>query len=276
MTVMSEWSFRDELKLSPMNVARSALYLARGLAYPDLDAGAYMAQLDGLVTAVQQDVDPTAPTHLQSDAISTFLFQEYGLRGNQADYYDPRNSFLNDVLDRRLGIPLTLSIIFVHVARRMGLDAAGVSLPGHFIAQVHDDDGDLLYDPFNGGQRISQAACADLVRRTSGYDGPFERAWLNPASPRAILLRLLSNLRMIYVQREAWPEALKVMEHVQMMQPQDPQHLRDLGLLHFQTGSMLQAAQYLEAYMAQHPNSAEVKQIQKNVWAAFDRWVRAN
>ncbi len=276
MTAMSEWTFRDELQLSPINVARSALYLARGLAYPDLDVGAYMAQLDGLATAVLPNVDFAAPTHIQADAVSSFLFQSYGLHGNQTDYFDARNSFLNQVLDRRLGIPLSLSIIFVHVARRIGLNAHGVSLPGHFIALVRDETGDLYYDPFHGGQRIEEAECIELVRRTSGYSGPFRRAWLEPAQPKAILLRLLSNLRMIYVQREAWPEALGVLEHMQMMQPQDPQHLRDLGLLHFQTGSMYQAAQYLEAFIERQPNGSEVKQIQKNVWAAFDRWVRAN
>ncbi len=273
---MSEWSFRDELQLSPLNMARAALYLARGLAYPHLDVGAYMAQLDGLATAVQPYTDPTAPTHIQADAIATYLFHTYGLHGNQNDYFDPRNSFLNQVLDRRLGIPLTLAIIFVHVARRAGLDAHGVSLPGHFIALVHDDKGDLFYDPFHGGQRIGEEDCRELVRRTSGYSGPFRHAWLTPALPQVILLRLLSNLRMIYVQREAWPEALGVMEHVQMMQPDDPQHLRDLGLLHFQTGAMLQAAHYLEAYVQQQPDDPEVKEIQKNVWPAFERWARAN
>lgn len=273
---MSEWSFQDELRLSAINTSRAALYLARDLAYPHLDVPAYMQQLDGLATAVSPQIDSFAPTHVQADAVADFLFRVYGLHGNQADYFDPRNSFLNEVLDRHLGIPLTLSLIFVHTARLVGLDAHGVSLPGHFIALVRDADGDLFYDAFHRGKRVTAEECEALMRSTSGYTGAFRPEWLAPTPPKAILLRLLGNLRMIYVQQEAWPEALRVLTFLQLMQPDEPQHLRDLGLLHYQTGSLLQAAQYLEKFVEQQPNGPEVQQIQKNVWATFDRWVREN
>lgn len=273
---MSEWSFLDEFRLQPLNVSRAALYLARDLACPHLDVAAYMQQLDGLATAVSPQIDPLAPTHVQADIVADFLFRVYGLHGNQNDYFDARNSFLNEVLDRRLGIPLTLALIFIHVARRLGLEAHGVSLPGHFVALVRDAGGDLYYDAFHRGKRITAVECEELVRRTSGYSGPFRRDWLNQAEPKAILLRLLGNLRAVYVQQEVWPQALKVLNYLHALQPDEPLHLRDLGLLHYQLGAFHRAAYYLEAFIEQQPNEPEVAQIQKNVWATFDRWVRTN
>lgn len=276
MTLMSEWTFRDEISRSSINVPRAAFLFARDIHYPDLDVGSYMAQLDGLVSLTRAQILWDWPVFMQAEGVARFLFQEYGLQGSTADYFDPRNSYLNEVLDRRRGVPIALSVIFVYVCQRLGLAAHGVNLPGHFIAAVQDGETTLLFDPFHGGQRLTLAECADLVHRTSGYDGPFRKIWLLPAAGRETLARMLHNLRLIYIQDERWVLATAVVEHLRLLQPGTAEHVRDLGLLHYQVRHMRLAAQYLEEYAQLAPESAELKTIRRNVWAVFDRWVRAN
>ncbi|MCA9961705.1 MAG: tetratricopeptide repeat protein [Chloroflexota bacterium] len=273
---MEEWTLRDELRLTPVNVPRAALHYARAIAYPNLDIAYYMKRLDEIVAEVRKLVRPYAPVSVQAEAIATFLFQTYGLQGNNVDYFDPRNSYLNEVLQRRLGIPITLSVIFIHVARNLDLPAYGLSLPGHFIAGVHNNEGDLLFDPFHEGQRITHEDCLELVQHTSGYTGVLQKGWFMPVSATDTIVRMLNNLRMVYVQMEAWPQTLAVVKQLYLIQPDEPEHLRDLGLLYYQEGAMREAAFYLEKYLQRYPDAPEAKAIQQNVWRAFDTWVRGN
>src|SRR6185295_3779128 len=120
---------------------------------------------------------------------SQFLFEEEGFRGNAEDYYDPRNSFLNDVLDRRLGIPITLSVLYIVVAARAGLEAAGVGLPGHFVVRAERRGRSRLLDPFHGGELLDHAGCQTLVARVRPADGPLDPRWLAPVTTRQIFVR---------------------------------------------------------------------------------------
>src|SRR5262245_30790585 len=150
-----------------VDLARAALLIACE-EYPDLDIGGYLSRLDemGRVAAGQAAVEPGPHGALR--ALHRYLFEEQGFRGNESDYYDPRNSFLNDVLERRSGIPITLSVVYMEVARRIGLRLEGVGLPGHFIVRVLRPEGDQLVDPFHAGALLTEADCQERVDRIFG------------------------------------------------------------------------------------------------------------
>jgi regulator of sirC expression with transglutaminase-like and TPR domain len=273
---MTDLTFQDELRLTPINLTRTALRLAQEIAYPQLNTDYYLKRLDKLANAAWQAVPQAAPVLYRASALAEYLFHESGFRGNGANYTDPRNSYLNEVLDRRLGIPLTLSLVFVAVARRLQLPAYGVGLPGHFIVGVKEERTAWFFDPFHGGERLSVADCARLVRQTAGYEGAFDEAWLAPAAPMDILARLLNNLRIVYVQREAWSQALAVLEHMRLVQPERPQLLRDMGLIHFELGDMQRATHYLEGYIEQAPQAADAAVVRQRIAVGLDNWVRMN
>ncbi|MFQ5407576.1 MAG: SirB1 family protein [Anaerolineales bacterium] len=258
-------SFRAELSRSHINLFRAGLRFAREIAYPDLDLESYMGRLDRLAAgaraAVPEDESPTA----RGIALGRLLFQELGFRGNAATYNDPRNSYLNEVLDRQLGIPITLSVLYVGVARRMDIPADGVGLPGHFIVQVREGRKRTYLDPFNGGVAISREDCVRLVRKTTNYKGAFQQAWLSAISAHDILTRMLNNLKYVYVGQESWSEAVAVLDRLRMVQPDNPGHLRDLGILHFRNGSTQNAAHYLDAFLRRAPDAPDAELVKKSL-----------
>ncbi len=271
---MNKQPFKQEIQQSPINLAKAALVLARAVAYPDLDVAHYLARLDELAALAETAVSPHDSILTQADTLADFLFRQQGFQGNLAFYFDPRNSFFNEVLERRLGIPLTLSLLYVAIAERLGLPAFGVGMPGHFIVAVRVAGQDYYLDPFHEGKRLTMQDCAKLVRETTGYE--FNEAWLTPAEPIAILARMLNNLRNIYVQYQRWGEAAAVIELLTLVQPDVPHHLRDLGFVHFQNGAPHLAAHYLDAYLQEQPNAPDADSIQHNVSQAIDKWVRLN
>lgn len=273
---MDEWVFQDELGLAEVNVARAALQFARSVAYPDLDIGHYMTALHELSEHAADHVDLAAPVHQQATELSAYLFQESGFRGNTLAYSDPRNSFLNDVLDRRLGIPITLSVIYMDVAARLGIPAFGIGLPGHFIVGIHGRDGDLWLDPFHGGHQVDLSDCAELIRMAAGYEGPLEASWFAPLSSRDILARMLANLRASYVQAAAWPDAVAVIRLLRQTQPGVIEHLRDLGLVYYQQRRLPLAAHYLNAYLQRVPEAEDAQLIRDGMKTLLDEWVPMN
>lgn len=246
---MEDFSFRDELQQTPVNLIRASLRFAQEIAYPGLELYVYLARLDHLARSAQQFLDPGAPVQTKADNVADFLFRQLGFSGNSGDYNDPRNSYLNEVLDRRLGIPISLSVIFISIARRLGLPAFGVGLPGHFIAGVQGASQVYYYDPFHGGGRLVEADCEQLVRTTIGYNGVFNPEWLQPVSASQILTRMLNNLRLIYIQRQNWDQAREVIDHLRLLQPGRPDLLRDLGFIYHQSGSLNKAVTFYEQYL---------------------------
>lgn len=282
MKRMDEWLFRDELELAAINVPRAALQLARIIAYPDLDLASYMMALHELSEAAADSIDPRLPMPEQVDRLSRFLFEEEGFRGNAADYGDPRNSFLNEVIDRRLGIPITLSVLYIDVAERLGIPAYGIGLPGHFIVGVagqdpaHVHSSDLWLDPYHGGRRLDLNDCADLIRLATDYQGPLEASWFAPMTPRSILARMLNNLRSSYVQSAQWTSAEHVIQLLRQTQPDVPEHLRDLGLVYYHQRRLSQAAHYLNAYLNQSPQADDAQVIRDGMKDLLDSWVPLN
>lgn len=273
---MSKSALRQELAQRPLNVPRMALQVARAVAYPDLDVADEMNRLYALAAAAADVVSPTVSIEEQGQQLSTFLFEEVGFSGNAEDYGDPRNSFLNEVLNRRLGIPITLSIIYTFVANVIGIPAYGVALPGHFIVGIHDEEMEHWFDPFHGGRQLSLVDCAFLVRATVGYEGPLEAAWFVPAPPREIIGRLLNNLRITYVRQQRWQEAILVIEQLRLVQPAIPEHLRDLGLLHYRQRDIRLAAHYLDLYLQAAPDAADAGTIRDGIGGILEEWVRQN
>lgn len=282
MKRMDEWLFRDELQLTAINVPRAALQMARVIAYPNLDLAGYMMALHELFEMAADRIDPRLPMPEQVDRLSGFLFGEEGFRGNATEYSDPRNSFLNEVIDRRLGIPITLSVLYIDIAERLGIPAYGIGLPGHFIVGVAGQDAsrahtsDIWIDPYHSGRRLDLNDCADLIRLATGYQGPLEASWFAPMSPRNILARMLNNLRSSYVQSAQWASAERVIQLLRQTQPDAPEHLRDLGLVYYHQRRLSQAAHYLNAYLNQSPQADDAQVIRDGMKDLLDSWVPLN
>ena len=213
-----------------IDVAEAALWIAAE-ARPQLDVARYRGKLVDLANRAAGRLAPVRGTADRVTQLVRFLYDDERLRGNEADYYDPRNSWLCDVLDRRLGIPITLSIVWVDVARRLGLRAAGVGFPGHFLVQVATQDGsEILVDAFHG-RRLDLHDCAALLARSAGSDAPLDPALLRPAEPREILVRLLRNLKHAHAQRAELEAAIACCERILLLIPGEPGELRDRELL---------------------------------------------
>jgi regulator of sirC expression with transglutaminase-like and TPR domain len=265
---MSELSFYEEIQNSPVDLSRAALRFAKAIAYPDLDVDLYVNLIEGLgnwaIKAVTQVHTPRA----LAGELSSFLFDQLGFRGNVQEYDDPRNSYLNEVFDRRLGIPITLSAVYMSVAHKAGLSAKGVSLPGHFIVSIQDPAGEFFVDPFNDGKILSVEECARLVASTTGYQGPFQEEWLEPVSTHIILTRMLNNVRNIYMKEQDWDHALRVIEHISLLQPDMHELVRDRGIIYHQKGKLQLAIQHYERYLVMAPDAPDAEAVKTHLQVA--------
>lgn len=273
---MPIWTLRDEWQLDEVNVPRAALLIARELAYPDLDITIYLQQVSELADRAADQVPSDVPVVDRAERLADYLFSSLGFAGDSSDYYDPRNSYLNDVLERRVGLPILLSVVYVDLANRLGLPAYGISLPGHFIVGVGSGDDTYRLDPFHGGRWLSLNDCAELIQVAVGYEGPLDAAWFLPADERDILTRIVNNLRGTYVRRQVWPQAAAAIHLLRLMQPQTPEHLRDLGLVYYREGSLSQAAYFLNEYLAYAPHAADAPMIREGMKDTLDDWVLLN
>jgi regulator of sirC expression with transglutaminase-like and TPR domain len=254
-------TFQDAINEPVINIPRAALCFARSIAYPILDIDFYVARLNTLAELARPFILTQKTLPERADALSDFLFHQLSFHGNQNDYYDPRNSFLNCVLDRKLGIPISLATVYITVAKQLGLRGYGIGLPGHFIVGLYENGRQILIDPFHAGRRLSVADCARLVRESTRYQGPFQPKWLTPIAPGALLARMLTNLCNAYIQREDWNSAIPVIQHLLVVQPEENAHLRDLGYLYLYNGSLRLSAQYLEKYLRHATGAADFENV---------------
>lgn len=260
-----EITFQEEISRPTINIPRAALCFARSLAFPILDVDLYLSRLDALADAARPEVERANSLAERVEALSDFLFFRREFAANRQDYYDPRNSYLNCVLDRRMGIPISLSVIYTSVAKRLGLQAYGIGLPGHFIVGVYQAGSQVYVDPFHAGRRLNMADCGKLVREHTGYQGAFHPKWLTPIAPNDLLARMLTNLCNAYVQREEWINAIPVIQHLLMLQPETDYHLRDLGYLYMYNGSLRLAAQFMEEYLRRAPGAADFENVRTSL-----------
>jgi regulator of sirC expression with transglutaminase-like and TPR domain len=255
---------RRYLAQEPIDLARAALAIARE-EYPDLDEGRYLRLLDRLAEGVQSGVPAGATPERRVGRMNTYLFHEVGFSGNQSDYYDARNSFLNQVLDRRLGIPLTLSIVYMEVGRRCGLRVEGVGFPGHFLCKVHLEGGELVVDPFHRGQLLGVEEIKRRLSTAVGSQLKFDPRLLRAATPRDILVRMLQNLRSLYQERNDMPRALSAVDRLLMLAPDNIRGLRERAQLYEQLGGSSAAAADLEKVLQLEPGASDASALRARV-----------
>ncbi|MBM3993680.1 MAG: tetratricopeptide repeat protein [Planctomycetes bacterium] len=255
-----------------LDLAEVALLLARDES-PFLDVDAHLCELD----AMAREVKPYMHGHLahQVQGLCRYLFHEMGFRANQRDYYDPRNSYFNMVLERRLGIPITLSAVTIAVGTRAGLTLAGIGLPGHFIVKATDPRQEILIDPFGGGRILSHGDCENLVRQATGLD--FESASLSlEAIPLGLIIqRMLNNLRAIYLKTQDWTRSIRTLERLRQLKPQDVVVRRDLGLCQVRLGQPGKAVDHLRGYLAEAADAEDTEAIQatlRHAEATLAQW----
>jgi regulator of sirC expression with transglutaminase-like and TPR domain len=247
-------------------LAEAALTLAAD-EYPGLDAAAYLRRLDDLGRLARARLTGDTGADGAVTALNALLFLEQGFRGNREDYYDPRNSFINDVLDRRLGIPITLSVVYIEVAARAGVTVRGIGLPGHFIVRLERHGTARLLDPFDAGTLLGEGDCHDLIRRVRGADVPFDPAYLAPVTTRQILARMLLNLKGIYTRLRDWPRVLRTVDRLLVLSPGALGELRDRGLVQAQMGDRLRAIRDLERYLHDAPDAPDAAEVRDRLRA---------
>jgi regulator of sirC expression with transglutaminase-like and TPR domain len=216
---------RDDLALD------HAALLIGAWDFPERDVASYREQLDVIAREAAPEVARANSGIGRARAISECLFERLGFYGNTEDYYDPRNSFLADVLDRRTGIPITLSVVYLEVARRLGVLAQGVNFPGHFLVRVAIEDAWLFVDAFGRGRALSPADLEALLRKTTTPDAVLEPSVIAAATKRQIVSRMLVNLAGIYGRNGDLPRSLDVLERLAILEPSNARILRDLAQL---------------------------------------------
>jgi regulator of sirC expression with transglutaminase-like and TPR domain len=257
-----------------IDLARAALIIASS-EYPDLDIDRYLARLAALAegaTPARRTADPLERLH----RLREYLFEEQGFAGNSEDYYDPRNSYLNEVLERRLGIPITLSLVLIEVGRRLGLQMEGIGLPGHFITGARVGGEQVLFDPFNGGAILTGEACGDLVARALGRPVELTAEQFVPVTKRQFLGRVLANLKGIYWRRQAWQKVVAVIDRLLVVTPEAAGEWRDRGVAWSSLGEFRQGLADWERYLTDFPNAADHEEVRAQLRRVRRRLARLN
>lgn len=240
---------------------RAALTIAR-TEYPDLEFGQYLRRLDELARAVKARLPRIADPGETIAALNRVLFQEDGFRGNRENYYDPRNSFLNDVLDRKLGIPITLALVYMEVARRIGFPLFGVGMPGHFLLKHYDVEGrETLMDAFNRGAIVTAHECQSRLDEIYSGQIPLQPEFLFSVSRRQMLTRILNNLKNVYMGARNFRKALEVVDLICAIYPRSPEDVKQRALLRYSVGQLRGAVEDLEDYLKMSPDASDADEI---------------
>ena len=260
--------FRDLIDRSDdeIDLAEGALLIAKGVN-ADLDVAHYLSRIDALAGELARRFTDSASQTDRILALNQFLFEEQGFAPSIENYYDPRNSFLNEVLERRVGIPISLSILYIEVGRRAGLPLRGVSFPGHFLVKCQVNDGMVVLDPYCRGVSLSLHDLQQRLRQVRG--GEVSRAivagMLVAANKKEILARMLRNLKAIYLEREDYNTALSAMEWIITLTPADALEVRDRGLLYAKLECARAALDDLQRYLELAPDAEDVPEVRSRV-----------
>jgi regulator of sirC expression with transglutaminase-like and TPR domain len=263
---------RDETRIE---LDRAALLIAAE-EYPQLDVDYYIAQLDGFAEELRPRLPSPAGSLSDLRRLRDYLFNDLGFRGNSGHYFDARNSFLNDVIDRRLGIPITLSVIFIEVGRRVGLELQGVGMPGHFIVKHLSEEGEVLFDPFNEGKELTADECRALIVEMYGGELIFHPSFLRAVSKQQIIVRMLQNLKGIYARANDHHKLLTAVERALLVTPESLTEIRDRGLALAGLGRWNQACEDLETYLRGVPKAEDAEQIRARIGDLKQRQAQLN
>ncbi|WP_187148958.1 SirB1 family protein [Candidatus Korobacter versatilis] len=252
---------RAEIEDDRIDLLHASLTIAR-TEYPNLDIRNYVTRVEALASKVRSRLSPEASTIETVNTLNHVMFHEMNFRGNREDYYDPRNSFLNDVIERRLGIPITMSVLYMEVARRVGLPLVGVGMPGHFLLKVYDVEGrQILIDPFNNGSMLNASECEQRMKEIYAGEVRFKPEFLLPVSRRQILTRMLNNLRHIYMTVRQFRKTLAIVDLVVAIYPRSPEDVKQRAMLRFSVGQLAGSLRDLEQYLKMSPDGSDVDEL---------------
>ena len=233
--------------------------------YPQLELNPYLEQLDNIAAAAGAKHSSSDTPMETVKKINEVLFDTYGFRGNSEDYYDPRNSFFNDVLDRRMGIPITLSTVYIEVSRRLNFKIAGVGMPGHFLVKYADRREEFFIDPYNRGEILTHHDCRRRLEEQYGDALEFNDRLLARSTNRQIIWRMLNNLKDVYVKGHAIDKCLSMVDMMLMVDSEDLTQFRDRGLLRMQLRQFDGAGRDLQHYLERSPNADDREEIENHV-----------
>jgi regulator of sirC expression with transglutaminase-like and TPR domain len=245
-----------------IDLAKAALYIAQE-EYPDLDIAEYLNALDTMAGEVKECLpDSRYPLRL-IQTLNQYLYIDLGFAGNQTDYYDPCNSFLNDVIDRRMGIPITLALVYLEIARRIDFPMVGVGMPGHFLIRPDIPDMEIFVDAFNRGEVMFAQDCVDQLTQMFQQPVSLQPEFLAPVTNRQFLKRMLTNLKYIYLKQQKLAKTLTAVERIVVLSPGEILEVRDRGLLYYQLGQYPQASEDLQLYLEKVPDAEDAVVIRR-------------
>jgi regulator of sirC expression with transglutaminase-like and TPR domain len=259
--------FAELVTRDQFSLAEACLLIAQD-EYPGADVADGIARLDAIAATVRGRLAPDAGPAERVAALNRHLFAELGFAGNLDAYYDPRNSYLNEVLERRTGIPITLSIVYLEVGRRIGLALQGVSFPGHFLVRLRLARGTLILDPFTNGEPCPERELRTRLGRVlpaAAARGADLDRYLDPASPREIVARVLRNLKAIYLKDGKLEQALAVMQRMLLVVPESAEELRDRGLVYAGLECFRPALADLQNYLRRRPDAVDATDVHARV-----------
>lgn len=257
-------SFTQAVQGSDLEIELFAacLYIAAE-EYPDLDVTRHFARLDSMAGMVEIRLPGSPSDYDKLDTLREVLFEIEGLRGNSGNYYDPRNSYVNQVLDRGLGIPITLSVIYRELAARVGLEMHGIGMPGHYLLVTGSGGDEIFVDPYHKGGLLSRKECMALAMRgKKPFDGTSQELsdrLLPLSDSRSTLRRLLTNLKLTYAKQRDYKRSLAAAERIQMLDPQNWRNLSDLARLQAEVGDYIQAVESLSAFLDRAPEGTNTR-----------------
>jgi len=245
-----------------IDLAKAALYIAQE-EYPNLDPEEYLNALDTMADELQERLPSSRYPLRMIQSINQYLYNDLGFAGNQQDYSDPRNSFINDVIERRLGIPITLALVYIEVARRIDFPMVGIGMPGHFLIRPDIPDIEIFVDAFNSGEIIFAQDCQEKLSEIYQQPVTLQPEFLAVVSHRQFLARMLTNLKYIYLQQQQLEKTLAAVERILLLFPGVTLEMRDRGLLYYQLGRFPQAVDDFQSYLAKVPDAEDASVIRQ-------------
>jgi regulator of sirC expression with transglutaminase-like and TPR domain len=231
--------------------------------YPCIDLAFYRDRLDHFTTDLKSLLSEVSYPMKQVQLLNQYLFSQQKFQGNKSDYYDPRNSLITDVIDSRLGIPISLSVLYLILSDRLQIPFDGINFPGHFLIRPRSPELEILVDPFYGGEILFIEDCAQRLSQIYGQNITFQPEYLEPIGVRSILQRMLMNLKVIYLQKHEYARALRMVQWILILAPDAILQIKDRGLLCYQMGYLVEAKADLEQYVQICPGASDTETIKR-------------
>jgi regulator of sirC expression with transglutaminase-like and TPR domain len=243
--------------------------------YPGLEIDRYLDRIEVWSEAIRSRLEGSRDIERVVEEINRFLFEQEGFHGETVDYYDPRNTFLNEVLDRHAGLPLALSILYIEVTRRLGIESSGVSLPGRFLVKVSGIWGDILIDPFDDGRVLTTIECQAIMNEVFGGGVQLREHHLRSCTNREVLARVLAHLKAVYLAQHDLERALASVDRLLILDERDPYETRDRAELAMQLHRYADAVAYLERYLAIVPYAEDLPRVREQI-SYLRAWLEQN